>query len=161
MKMKYCPQCGEKLFKTHKRGIERLCCPESSCTFINWNNPIPVVAGLVEHDGDIVLVQNRGWPDTWFGLVSGFLEAYEEPSDAIVREISEELGLQGKVISLIGLYSFPQMNQLIIAYHVSAHGNILIGEELSDIKRIPPERLKPWSFGTGAAVRDWLSQQEK
>jgi len=25
------------------------------------------------------------------------------------------------------------------------------------MKRVPPEKLRPWSFGTGLAVRDWLA----
>ncbi len=48
------------------------------------------------------------------------------------------------------------MNQLIIAYHVSADGTIQLGEELSEIKLVDPAKLKSWDFGTGLAVRDWL-----
>ena len=51
------------------------------------------------------------------------------------------------------------MNQLLLAFHVPAQGHITLGEELADIKRVPVERLKPWTIGTGPAVRDWLASR--
>jgi hypothetical protein len=51
------------------------------------------------------------------------------------------------------------MNQLIIAYHVCAGGVIHLGEELRSYKLVPRRALKPWPFGTGLAVRDWLAAQ--
>ena len=32
-------------------------------------------------------------------------------------------------------------------------------EELADIKLVTPKELRPWSFGTGPAVQDWLQGQ--
>ena len=52
-----------------------------------------------------------------------------------------------------------QMNQLILAFHVPAQGEIVLGDELAAIKRVPIERLKPWTIGTGPAVRDWLGRR--
>lgn len=49
------------------------------------------------------------------------------------------------------------MNQLILAYHVPTRGEIVLGEELADFRRVPVDRLKPWTIGTGPAVRDWLA----
>jgi hypothetical protein len=51
------------------------------------------------------------------------------------------------------------MNQLILAFHVPARGDITLNEELAAIKRVPVERLKPWTIGTGPAVRDWLARR--
>jgi hypothetical protein len=48
------------------------------------------------------------------------------------------------------------MNQLIIAYHVVATGEIKLNHELDDYKRVPPDELVPWGAGTGEAVADWL-----
>ena len=75
--------------------------------------------------------------------------------------VQEELGLSGRIVSLIGLYPFEQMNQLIIAYHVHAEGGIRLGEELRAVKHIAPDKLRPWEFGTGFAVRDWLERRRK
>jgi hypothetical protein len=33
---------------------------------------------------------------------------------------------------------------------------IALGEELAEVKEVSPRQLKPWRFGTGYAVSDWL-----
>lgn len=137
-------------------GLSRAACPDAACGFIYYDNPTPVVAALVEWRGDVVLIRNKGWPENWFGLVSGFLERDETPADGVLRELKEELGLNGRIESLIGVYSFAMRNQVIIAYHVRAEGEIVLGEELCDYKIVAPDKLKPWPLGTGLAVKDWL-----
>ena len=63
-------------------------------------------------------------------------------------------GPEGWPAGMFGL----QMNQVIIAYHVRATGTIQLGEELRACKRIGKQQLRPWHFGTGLAVRDWLQR---
>jgi len=94
-----------------------------------------------------------------YGLITGFLEKGETPA-GILREIREELDLEGKAVNFIGYYSFFEMNQLILAFHVQARGKAVIGEELAEIKTINPDKLRPWHFGTGHAVRDWLEARK-
>jgi NADH pyrophosphatase NudC (nudix superfamily) len=159
--MKFCPQCGQPLAQKDLNGQTRLACSSGSCDYVFWNNPIPVVAAIVEHDGNVLLVRNKGWPEKWFGIVSGFLEKGETPEAAVLREVKEEVGLDGEIVRLIGIYSFFRLNQLILAYHVRAAGIVKIGEELEAVKAIPPEKLRPWEFGTGPAVRDWLEARQK
>jgi NAD+ diphosphatase len=160
--MKFCPMCKNDLIDRIEGGRQRKCCPDMSCGYIFWDNPVPVVAAIVEHNNnEIILIQNRGWPSTWYGLVSGFLERGEAPEDAILREIKEELGLEGKIVSLIGTYSFEKMHQIIIAFHVRAFGDIALDQELKDYRRVSVESLKPWAEGTGPAVSDWLSRRAR
>ena len=156
MSFSYCPQCATKLEPwTDPVGeVARAACPD--CDWVHYDNPTPVVAGIVQMGEDVILVRNVGWPDTWFGLVSGFLEKDETPADGIVREVAEELGVGSQVVELIGVYPFSQMNQVIIAYHLTASGELVLGDELEEFKRVPVDQLKPWPFGTGAAVKDWL-----
>ena len=141
-------------------GQQRPACSAEDCDFVHWNNPVPVLAAIVEHDGEIVLANNHGWPEDKFGLITGFLENTESPQAGTLREVKEELGLIGEIVSLVGVYPFPRMNQVIIAYHVRATGTIELGEELRASKHIAKHLLRPWDFGTGLAVRDWLLQQE-
>jgi len=126
---------------------------------VHWDNPTPVVAAVVEHDGAVVLVRNKGWPEKVFGLVTGFLERGEAPEDGVLREVREELGLAGRVAGLIGVYPFFEMNQILVAYHVVAQGEVVIGDEIAEFRRIPPGKLRPWTMGTGPAVRDWLERR--
>ena len=153
---RYCPQCGGELVLREAGGLERPTCLAEGCGLVLWDNPVPVVAALVELEGRIVLARNVAWPENAFGLVTGFLERDETPAQAVAREVAEELGLTATAVSLIGLYPFTQKNQLLIAYHVVAQGRIVLNEELAEVRLIEPGRLKAWDFGTGFAVADWL-----
>lgn len=159
--MTYCPRCAKPLGERTDGGRPRPACVDASCGYVSYDNPTPVVAAVVEHEGSVILVRNKGWPEGWFGLVTGFLERGEAPDAGILREVKEELDLTGEVVGLIGAYAFARMNQVIIAYHVRAEGTITLGDELDAYKAIPPDKLKPWPFGTGEAVRDWLARRAR
>lgn len=157
--MKHCPRCATLLSARTVDGRERLVCPAEGCGFVFYDNPLPVVAAIVEHDDGVLLVRNHGWPEKMFGLVTGFLEKGESPEAATLRELDEELGLKGEIVRLVGVYPFEQRNEVIIAYHVRAHGTVQLGEEIAQFKAIAREKLRPWPFGTGLAVTDWLASK--
>jgi len=124
-----------------------------------YDNPLPVVAALVELEGKVLLARGRGWPAGMFGLITGFLERDETPEQGALRELHEELGLTGRIVGLIGVYAFPQRNELIVAYHVEAQGEVALGDEIEEVKRVDPARLRPWPLGTGLAVADWIARR--
>ncbi|MBA1148562.1 NUDIX domain-containing protein [Ectothiorhodospiraceae bacterium WFHF3C12] len=155
--LNYCPRCSAVLTTVQLGGQQRTACPDPVCGYVFWNNPVPVVAAIVETPAGVVLARNKGWPEKMFGLVTGFLEAGESPDQGVLREVEEELALTGRIASFLGNYSFYQANQLLICYHVTAAGEPQPGEELAEIRVIPVERLRPWEFGTGPALRDWLA----
>ena len=154
----YCPICATPLSKQQVNGENRRACTNASCNYVEWNNPTPVLAAIAQTGDSVVLVQAIGWPKDWFGLVTGFHESGETAEEGVVREVKEELDLDCQVESLVGVYSFFQMNQVIIAYHVllDKGGITLDKTELVDYKKIPIEELQPWPSGTGKAVQDWL-----
>ncbi|HVN72601.1 MAG TPA: NUDIX domain-containing protein [Desulfomonilia bacterium] len=158
MNMKYCPQCAHELIKKEIDSKTRLAC--SSCSYVFWDNPTPVVAAIVELNGSVVLARNRLWPEKMFGLITGFLEQGETPEIAVLREVKEELDLEGTVAEFVGCYSFFEKNQLILAYHIRALGTVTLGEELAEVRYVSPERLVPWPFGTGHAVKDWIERRK-
>ncbi len=156
--MKFCPMCKSDLFKKPVDGKNRLCCTNTDCGYVFWNNPTPVLAALVEHEDKIIMARNSAWPEGIFSVITGFLEKGESPETGIIREVEEELGLTGSSAELIGVYAFDKLNQIIIAYHVKAEGDIVLNEELAEIKKVDKNRLKGWSFGTGLAVADWVKK---
>ena len=155
---KFCPRCTKPLaLGAVDEGPPRLRCPDSACGFVHWDNPVPVVAAVVEHEGEVILARNRMWPPKMFALITGFLEKDDpDPASGVLREVEEELGLKGRVAGFIGHYPFQRMNQIIIAYHVVAAGDIVLGEELVEYKKVAPEQLRPWPAATGLALRDWM-----
>ncbi|MDN5862044.1 MAG: NUDIX domain-containing protein [Salinisphaera sp.] len=155
--LRYCPCCGTQLETGEMAGRSRQYCPDPGCGHVFWNNPLPVVAAVVEHDGHVILAHNVAWPQGMFGLITGFLEAGETPEDGVLREVKEELDLDGAVHELIGVYPFPHKNQIIIAYHVQTGDDaITLNEELDQYKRLPPEQVWYWPSSTGWAMKAWL-----
>lgn len=120
-------------------------------------NPTPAIGALVEHEGDIVLARNARWPEGWFALITGYLDAHEAPTDAVVREVKEELNLDVTSMSPIGNYIFDRKNEVMLCYHVLAVGEIRLSDELVEIRRCKPADLRPWPRATGLAVADWMT----
>lgn len=156
---RYCPRCASPLETRENGGFDRRVCADERCGFIWWDNPTPVVAAVVEHEGKIVLARNAMWKWHFFGLITGFLEKNELPHEAVQREVAEELGLKPLGATLIGHYTFEQQNQLIIGYHVPAEGAVRLNEELAEWKHVAFDEAQYWPAATGLALRDWLRGQ--
>ena len=155
--MRYCPQCKADMVDRELDGVSRLACQSSNCDYVYWQNPTPVVAGIVEYKGKIVMAHNVAWPKQFFSVITGFLEQGEDPAEAMIRETKEELNLTVTAQRLIGAYGFEQMNQVIIAYHLEAEGSIVLNEELDDYKLVEKKDIVPWDMGTGLALKDYLA----
>lgn len=150
----FCPLCATPLEMRDNGGRLRAACPK--CHFVHWNNPLPVLAALVEYEGRILLARNAAWTHGLYALITGFMEADETPEAGMARELKEETNLDADRMTLIGVYEFARKGEVIIAYHVEASGTIQLNEELVDFRLVAPERLKPWRAGTGYAMADWM-----
>ncbi len=158
MSFRFCPACATELqpITLDEDGgpKERLRCP--ACGWTHWNNPTPVLAAVIEHEGRILLARNAAWPGKMYALITGFMEAGESPVEGIRREVKEETNLEVTDVALIGVYEFTRMNQVIIAYGMRGHGVVRLSPELVDYKLYAPEQVKCWPAGTGYALADWL-----
>ena len=155
---RFCPSCAtalEWITQLEDGGHkERLCC--TSCGWTHWNNPVPVLAAIVQYRGQIVLARNAAWSGRRFALITGFMEAGETPEEGISREVMEETSLQVTELSLIGVYQFLRMHQVLIVYHAHAEGpEIKLSPELAEYKLYKPEDIICWPSGTGRGVADW------
>ncbi len=158
----FCPTCATPLqliSQLEDSGPkERLRCP--ACNWTHWNNPTPVLAAIIEladRDGQVLLARNAAWPGKMFALITGFMEAGESPEEGIAREVLEETSLKVDSLKLVGAYEFLRMNQVIVAYHAVARGDIVLSPELVEYRLYRPEDIKCWRAGTGYAVADWLT----
>lgn len=158
MNYNHCPTCKGDLALGSEGYIA---CQNESCTFVLYENPTPVVAAVIEYgEGNILLAHNVKWPPKWYALVTGFLEKHEHPDEAVVREVKEEVGLDCEIREFLGHYSFKRMNQLIIAYHVYAEGEIVLqDDEIDDVRILPFEKVKTWNAGTGKALKKFLESR--
>jgi 8-oxo-dGTP diphosphatase len=83
---------------------------------------IPVVAGFLRR-GTQVLVGQRPETHSLAGLwefPGGKIEAGENPEEALVRELSEELGIEASVgdLKLVCTHSYGEVNILILFYEI-------------------------------------------
>jgi len=159
---RYCPNCATELMAiaaAEDGGAKtRMRCP--ACSYTHWNNPTPVLAAVIEladRDGKLLLARNAAWSARMFGLITGFMEAGESPQEGVAREVAEETSLTVNSLEIIGVYDFQRMNQVIIAYHAVAQGEISLSPELAEYKLYTPESVRCWRAGTGYALADWLT----
>jgi len=156
----FCPRCAtplsEREFADDGGAKMRLACAAVGCEFVHWNNPVPAVGALVEHEGEIILARGAGWPEGFFALVTGYLEKNEDPAAGVAREVKEELNLDVIETNIIGNYIFERKNEVMLCYHVVAKGEVKLSPELADYRRYQPHELRPWPRATGLAVADWM-----
>jgi len=157
----FCPRCATALAAieaTEDGGPKtRLRCP--ACAWTHWNNPTPVLAAIIEctdREGRVLLARNAAWPGRMFALITGFMEAGESPEEGLKREVAEETSLEVHGLDLVGVYDFQRMNQVIVAYHALARGEIRLSPELAEYKLFAPADIRCWRAGTGLALAKWL-----
>lgn len=119
----------------------------SSCGYVYWENPTPVVAGLVQRGEHFILARNAQWPSGMFSLITGFVEKGESPEQAIARETSEELDVEAEKFQFIGHFSLPELNQLIIAYSVQVIGEIRPSAEIAEVLSLSKTEIEHYDFG--------------
>jgi NADH pyrophosphatase NudC (nudix superfamily) len=158
---RFCTNCATPLalIEAEEDGgtKSRLRCP--ACGWTHWGNPTPVLAAVVEcvdQGGKLLLARNAAWTQRMFALITGFMEAGESPEAGIAREVMEETGLRAQATHLIGVWDFQRMNQLIVAYHVPAVGEVRLSPELAEYKLFEPQDVWCWPAGTGYALAQWL-----
>ncbi len=135
--MKYCPQCANLLVYDSK--IARNSCP---CGYVHWNSPTPVVATLVLYTKDNLLPYNLpDQPDYGLLLVqrgiepqksgwcfpAGYINQYEEPTDAAKREVREETGIEIEIQQILSSRRVPNphVNQTVTFYLANPIGGLL------------------------------------
>lgn len=161
--MKYCSQCGSHLKTTTIDGVKRRACSNESCSYVVWGNPVPVVAALVLHNDTYIIARNALWPQGIYSLITGYLEKHEHPDDAVLREVKEELNLDGEVKRFLGHFSFAEKNQLLIAYEVEARGELALNHEIAEIKQLTHAELLQYDFApltiTQQIIASWQNNK--
>ena len=99
------------------------------CEAIHAGMPRVVVEGICLKGGKILLVKgSRGLTKGRWSLPGGFLRFGETPQAGLLRELKEELGVGGKIESLLDikgkLGSESRLHWVMIFYHVSLEGEL-------------------------------------
>jgi len=162
---RYCPVCGADLQSVKVKANEpmRLVC--AACHFVFYLDPKLAALSVVEMGAEIVILKRGIEPQRgkWI-LPGGFVDRGEEVKAAAVRETEEECGVRTQIKDLLGVYSYPGVMVVIVAYiaeHVS--GNLIVGDETDAVRLIRPTEI-PWDElafqSTVDALKDYCRLQD-
>ena len=136
-----CPRCGAP---TEVAGLGWWrTCPADGSEHYPRTDPA-VIALLVDDEGNALLGRQTRWPEGAFSTLAGFVEPGESAESAVIREISEEVGLIPTGSSYIGSQPWPFPASLMLGYHATIGG-------------VRPE---PHPDGVEIAEARWISRDE-
>src|SRR5215471_10562647 len=98
------------------------------------------VNAIIFDEGRVLLAHRRDID--WWNLPGGGMEAGETVDEAIRREVYEETGLEIKVEQLIGVYSKPQKQEVVLTFLCEVIGGALQStEETRESRYFAPDAL--------------------
>jgi ADP-ribose pyrophosphatase YjhB (NUDIX family) len=131
-------------------GKTRDYCP--CCDTVFYENPLPVASAIVvNRKREILLVNRRNDPyrGMWC-LPIGFAEVDEAVEDAALRELLEETGLEGEIVTLVDVDTADDSyygSMAIITYEVRRTGGKLeAGDDAADARYFPIHELPPLAW---------------
>ena len=88
------------------------------------NARFTVTAGAIvfNDDGKVLLLKHRFRAGSGWGLPGGFLEAGEQPLDALRRELREEIGMEIEDARVFAARSFRKPRQVEVLFTGKANG---------------------------------------
>ena len=87
------------------------------------------VFALIFRNSEILLALRRDIE--WWNLPGGGLEIGETVEEGVRREVREETGLEVEVDHLVGVYSKPQKQEVVLTFQCRVIGGTLIATEES------------------------------
>src|SRR6266480_2356931 len=92
-------------------------------------------------DGERVLLALRRDID-WWNLPGGGMEVGETVDESLLREVAEETGLEVEIEQLVGVYSKPQKQEIVLVFRCHITGGTLTAtEETRECRYFAPDAL--------------------
>lgn len=71
-------------------------------------------SAIIDRGGEYLLARRRDIG--WWNLPGGGLEAGETVEEGLAREVREEIGIPIRIVRLVGVYSKPQKNEVVLTF---------------------------------------------
>lgn len=148
-KFRFCSDCGSALDHRPLAGdpVRRHVCTRSECGLVTFLNPNPTAALMIESEGRLLLVKRGIEPfrGRW-AIPGGFVEEWEHPAQAAVREAREETGLEIELTASLGIfmdvYATTGRTTLNVVYRARVIGGALqAGDDAEAAGWFHPEEL--------------------
>lgn len=164
MPYNFCTVCGTHLqvAQPPTEDRPRLVCPQ--CGYIQYVNPKVVGGTLPIEDGRVWLLRRGIEPRLgYWTYPAGYQEVDEFTEDAAIRETQEEIGCSVEIDRLLGVYSRPASQVVVIVYlaHFASLGSVpCLTTEALEVGSFGRNEI-PWrdlAFpSTEQALRDWAA----
>ena len=155
-------RCSADLIQEERFGKLRPVCP--SCGWIYFADPKVAVAALIERPGQVLLVRRAVDPmrGLW-SLPAGFVDAGEDPIEAVCRECLEETGLTVRVIGLLDVMygqEHPRGAHIVIVYRAEMlEGQLQSGDDVDGAAFFDLDHLPELAFRTTHRVLSGLRKK--
>ncbi|MFH1089920.1 MAG: NUDIX domain-containing protein [Candidatus Uhrbacteria bacterium] len=120
------------------------------------------VFGIIRDEQNRILLVLRNDYDLW-NLPGGGLEKGESPWQGVIREVKEETGLNVEATRLAGVYSKPDVDEIVFSFECKIiGGKLTLNEEAKDLKyfsfqeipkNTPPKQIE--------RIKDWLENENE
>jgi NAD+ diphosphatase len=153
-KVNFCIQCGKPLTKRSDVDVPPHCL---KCLQFYDKIPRPMVGVIVETKKGIVLAGNSMYEDKKYIITHDVLPAGISPEKQAIEATKKQLNLDCTFLKIVGAYSIPQYEQVIMVYHAMAKGKIKIDEKWKDhFIIVPKETLLGWKETGTFDVPRWI-----
>jgi 8-oxo-dGTP diphosphatase len=171
MKPRWCTRCGASLqwqCLPDERRPQPVC---PRCGLVHWLTPKPTVSALLTRAGpggrtEVLLVRRAVPPrQGMWDAPGGFIDPDESPTDALARELHEELGVEATVGPVVGIFpdTYGEGEDAEPTLNIYYQATILRGEptpssDVSEAQWWPLDDLPPLAFPNNRAALERLRQ---
>lgn len=140
-----CPRCGTQS-QPAQAGWSRVC-PDDGSQHFPRSDPAVIVL-VTDADDRALLGRRREWPPSFFSTLAGFVEAGESAEMAVLRELSEEAGVDvdPSALDYLGSQPWPFPSSLMLGYRarLAAGSRVAVpdGVEIEEVRWFTREEMR-------------------